>query len=83
MRRARTHLASQGISLGSNQIGYNLLKRYSETNGVLDACRELNVGLIAYTPFILRDLEWQISEQVGPLSGHVQLVFLFKSIRLL
>ena len=29
---------------------YSLLHRNSETNGVLDACRELDVALIAYSP---------------------------------
>lgn len=50
MRRAHERLASQGIPLASNQVQYNLLNRAPETNGVLDACRELGVTLIAYSP---------------------------------
>lgn len=50
MRRAHARLARHGIALASNQVHYNLLHRYPETNGVLDACRELNVALIAYSP---------------------------------
>jgi aryl-alcohol dehydrogenase-like predicted oxidoreductase len=34
----------------SNQVNYSLLHRSPEENGVLDACRELGVTLIAYTP---------------------------------
>ena len=51
-------LARSGIPLASNQVHYNLLHRYPETNGVLDACRELNVACIAYSPL-----------QQGMLSG--------------
>jgi aryl-alcohol dehydrogenase-like predicted oxidoreductase len=50
MRRAHARLARHGIPLASNQVHYNLLHRYPESNGVLDACRELNVALIAYSP---------------------------------
>jgi aryl-alcohol dehydrogenase-like predicted oxidoreductase len=50
MRRAHARLARHGIPLASNQVHYNLLHRYPETNGVLDACRELHVALIAYSP---------------------------------
>ncbi len=49
-RQAHARLARHGIALASNQVHYNLLHRYPETNGVLDACRELNVALIAYSP---------------------------------
>lgn len=50
MRRAHAALAERGIPLASNQVEYSLLHRQPETNGVLDACRELGVTLIAYTP---------------------------------
>lgn len=50
MRRAHERLASHGIPLASNQVHYSLLNRAPETNGVLDACRELGVTLIAYSP---------------------------------
>lgn len=50
MRRAHAALAQRGIPLASNQVEYSLLHRQPETNGVLDACRELGVTLIAYTP---------------------------------
>ncbi|GHO93675.1 hypothetical protein KSF_037230 [Reticulibacter mediterranei] len=50
MRQAHARLARYNIPLASNQIHYSLLHRYPETNGVLDACRELEVALIAYSP---------------------------------
>ena len=49
-RRAHDRLAVNGVKLASNQVQYSLLNRAPETNGVLDACRELDVTLIAYSP---------------------------------
>ncbi|HET9021151.1 MAG TPA: aldo/keto reductase [Ornithinibacter sp.] len=50
MRLAHTALAGRGVPLASNQVQYSLLHRHPETDGVLDACRELGVTLIAYQP---------------------------------
>ncbi len=50
MRLAHAALARRGIPLASNQVEYSLLHRQPEVNGVLDACRELGVTLIAYQP---------------------------------
>jgi aryl-alcohol dehydrogenase-like predicted oxidoreductase len=50
MRRAHERLASHGVQLSSNQVEYSLLNRAPETNGVLEACRDLGVTLIAYSP---------------------------------
>jgi aryl-alcohol dehydrogenase-like predicted oxidoreductase len=50
MRQAHAALADRGVPLAANQVEYSLLHRQPETNGVLDACRELGVALIAYTP---------------------------------
>lgn len=50
MRVAHAALAKRGIPLASNQVEYSLLHRQPEVNGVLDACRELGVTLIAYQP---------------------------------
>ena len=50
MRRAHAVLARRGIPLASNQVHYSLLHRAPERNGVLMACRELDVRLIAYSP---------------------------------
>jgi aryl-alcohol dehydrogenase-like predicted oxidoreductase len=50
MRAAYERLAARGVRLASNQVEYSLLRRGVESNGVLDACRELNVKLVAYRP---------------------------------
>ena len=50
MRRAHEALARRGVRLYSNQVSYSLLRRTPEVDGVLDACRELGVTLIAYGP---------------------------------
>jgi aryl-alcohol dehydrogenase-like predicted oxidoreductase len=50
MRRAFQQLAARGVRLASNQVEYSLLRRGVERNGVVDACRELNVKLVAYRP---------------------------------
>ncbi len=50
MRRAHERLASHGVPLASNQVEYSLFQRAPETNGVLEASRELGVTLIAYSP---------------------------------
>lgn len=50
MRRAHARLARHGIPLAANQVHYSLLHRNPERNGVLTACRELDVALIAASP---------------------------------
>lgn len=50
MKRAHDRLALHGVRLASNQVHYSLLNRAPETNGVLEARRDLDVTLIAYSP---------------------------------
>ena len=50
MRRTHAALAQRGIALASNQVEYSLLDRKVEINGLLNACQELGVTLIAYSP---------------------------------
>jgi len=50
MRKAADVLARYGIPLAANQVQYSLMHRAPETNGVLDACRQMDVALIAYRP---------------------------------
>jgi aryl-alcohol dehydrogenase-like predicted oxidoreductase len=49
-RRAADRLSKYNLPLASNQIEYSLLQREPERNGVLAACRELGVTVIAYSP---------------------------------
>jgi aryl-alcohol dehydrogenase-like predicted oxidoreductase len=62
MRRAAARLSRYDIPLAANEVYYSLLHRQPETNGVLDACRELNVALIAYRPF-------DSGQTIAPLSA--------------
>lgn len=50
LRKAHARLVQHGIPLATEMVGYNLLRRYPETNGVMAACRELNISLIPYAP---------------------------------
>ena len=50
MRQAVRVLARYGIPLAANQVQYSLLHRKPETDGVLDACRRMDVALVAYCP---------------------------------
>jgi aryl-alcohol dehydrogenase-like predicted oxidoreductase len=53
LRVAHSALAERGIPLASNQVEYSLVHRAPEVNGVLDACRELGITLIAYQPLAM------------------------------
>jgi aryl-alcohol dehydrogenase-like predicted oxidoreductase len=66
MREAHAALAKRGIPLASNQVEYSLLHRQPETNGVLDACRELGITLIAYSPLAGGMLTGKYSAQNRP-----------------
>jgi aryl-alcohol dehydrogenase-like predicted oxidoreductase len=49
-RQAHAALARRGIPLASNQVQYSLVYRKPEIDGTLEACRELGITLIAYSP---------------------------------
>jgi aryl-alcohol dehydrogenase-like predicted oxidoreductase len=53
LRSAHAVLAERGIPLASNQVEYSLLHRQPEVDGVLDACKELGITLIAYQPLAM------------------------------
>ena len=72
MRQAYARLAQYDIPLASNQVHYSLLQRKPEKNGVLDACRELRVTLIAYSPLeqgLLTGKYRVTNAQVPPMVG--------------
>jgi len=50
MHRAVARLEKYRVPLAANEVHYSLLHRQPEVNGVLAACRELNVALVAYRP---------------------------------
>ncbi len=66
MRAAHAALERRGVPLASNQVQYSLLHREPETNGVLDACRELHVTLIAYMPLAMGALTGKYGPGVRP-----------------
>ena len=43
-------LEKYGLSLSAAMVGYNIVRRYPETNGVFDVCKKHNVTLIPYAP---------------------------------
>ena len=50
MRRIADTLARSNIHLAANEVSYSLMNRKAETNGVLEACKQLDVALVAYFP---------------------------------
>jgi len=50
MERAHAALQRRGVALTSNQVEFSLLERAPERSGLLQACRDLGVTLIAYSP---------------------------------
>ncbi len=66
LRIAHAVLADRGVPLASIEIGYSLLDRRVETNGVLDACRELSVTLIAYQPLASGALTGKYADGARP-----------------
>jgi aryl-alcohol dehydrogenase-like predicted oxidoreductase len=50
MRRAHAALEKRGLPLAVNQVQYSLLHRKIETNGVLEAAKELGVTIVAWSP---------------------------------
>lgn len=66
MRRAYSTLAARGVHLSSNQVEFNLLKRKVELNGLLKACQDLGVTLIAYSPLAQGSLTGKYSPDKPP-----------------
>ncbi len=66
MRRAHGVLAKRGLALASNQVKFNLLNRAPERSGLLQACRELNITLIAYSPLAQGLLSGKYNPQNPP-----------------
>jgi aryl-alcohol dehydrogenase-like predicted oxidoreductase len=50
VRAIHAALAERGIPLATNQIEYSLLRTMPESGGLLHACRDLGVVVLAYSP---------------------------------
>ncbi len=64
VRAIHAALAKRGIPLATNQIEYSLLRTAPERTGLLRACRELGVIVLAYSPLA----QGQLTGKYGP--GH-------------
>ena len=53
MRAIHAALVAEGIPLATNQVEYSLLRTMPETSGLLRACRDLGVTLLAYSPLAM------------------------------
>ncbi|HLO50113.1 MAG TPA: aldo/keto reductase [Kamptonema sp.] len=66
MRLAHKILASQGVSLATNQVRYSLLSRQVEKQDIVDTARELGVTILAYSPLAQGLLTGKYSAQEQP-----------------
>jgi aryl-alcohol dehydrogenase-like predicted oxidoreductase len=71
MRRMAERLGRGGVALAANEVNYSLANRKAETNGVLDACRELDVALVAYFPLASGRLTDATQGEPGPLRAEL------------
>jgi aryl-alcohol dehydrogenase-like predicted oxidoreductase len=68
MRRAQQALVARGYALASNQVRYSLIDRRIESNGILEAARELGISIIAYSPLALGMLSGKYHQNPEALS---------------
>jgi aryl-alcohol dehydrogenase-like predicted oxidoreductase len=66
LRALHAALAAHGIPLATNQVEYSLLRTMPESSGLLRACRELGVTLLAYSPLAMGRLTGKYSEANPP-----------------
>lgn len=60
-------LQRHGYALDAAMVGYNLLRRYPETNGVIDICQKYNITLIPYASVGRGDTYWKYRGRKVPL----------------
>lgn len=53
LRAIHAALAAQGVPLATNQVEFSLLRTMPERNGLLAACRDLGVTVLAYSPIAM------------------------------
>ncbi|GIW41542.1 MAG: hypothetical protein KatS3mg076_2119 [Candidatus Binatia bacterium] len=66
MRAMHAALALHGVPLATNQVEYSLLRRLPERSGLLRACSELGVVLLAYSPLAQGRLTGKYSVENPP-----------------
>lgn len=58
-----------GMRLASNQVEFSLLRRLPETSGLLAACKERGIVLMAYSPLGMGRLTGKYSREKPPAGG--------------
>ncbi|KAL4422152.1 hypothetical protein ABPG77_006841 [Micractinium sp. CCAP 211/92] len=66
LRETHRVLAERGIPLAVNQVEFSLCHALPERSGLLDACQELGVGLMAYSPLAMGRLTGKYSAANTP-----------------
>ena len=66
LRAIAVFMASRGVPLVANQVQYSLLSRMPERTGLVEACGEAGVQLIAYSPLCLGLLTGKYSAERLP-----------------
>jgi pyridoxine 4-dehydrogenase len=75
-RACHKALAKRGIPLATNQIQFSLLYQYPEANGLLQACEDLGVKVLSYSPLALGLLTGKYSSHnVDQISGPRKALF--------
>ena len=69
MRKAHAALACRGLPLASNQVKVSLLNRRIETNGILDAAKDLGMTIIAWSPLEMGVLTGKFHKDPGLLAS--------------
>jgi len=67
--KAHDALAKRGLGLASNQVQFSLVDRSIESNGILQAARDLGVTIIAYSPLASGLLTGKYHKDPKTLSG--------------
>jgi aryl-alcohol dehydrogenase-like predicted oxidoreductase len=73
MRRAHAALMKRGVALASNQVEYSLLVRDPERTGILKACQELGITLIAYSPIAMGMLTGKYTPENPPKGARARM----------
>lgn len=80
LRRIHAYLEKRGVPLAAVQVQYSLLSRGPEQVAVQEACQELNLALIAYSPLALGLLSGKYSLEDPSSLPSGPRGFLFKQI---
>jgi len=66
LRAIHAALAAEGVPLATNQVEFSLLRAMPERGGLLAACRELDVTVLAYSPIAMGRLSGKYSAANPP-----------------